>query len=368
MVLGGAAAVVAGVVAVPATGGAIDDRGSVQVSGSYRPVAGDFDGDGFGDIFWYRPGSGPDPIWFGSSNGWTGRTSTTEQVYGDYQVVAGDFGGDGIDDLLLHRPSQTTDVLWTFDGNGDHAAATVPGRLGEEPSRPEVPLVGHFDGDERDDVLWYGPGNDADSIWLARGTSFQSTALSINGTYRPAVGDFDGNGSDDVLWGHNAGAQPLWLATGASGPTCSDCFTRTSRTFSGAGSVAVPADVDGDGRTDIVWYGAGSGADALWRATGSGAFFESPLSISGTYQPIVREAFNQDQIVWYSPGGTESQWFYDGGRFVSEAFPQVGAGLVPLVGVHRGPFPDEDIFFYGAGSTPDVQTYVSDSSLQRVRS
>lgn len=360
--LAGVVLLVCAVVGSPA--GAVDDTGAVPVSGEYLPATGDFNGDGFGDIFWYRPGSGTDPIWFGNTRGWSAHTARTTQIYGSYRVVAGDFDGDGIDDLLLHRPEAATDVLWTFDPDGLHTVSTVP-------SGPDgQPLVGHFDGDERDDIIWYGTGSKPDSIWVATATSFRQRALSVNGVYRPAVGDFDGNGSDDVLWGRaTAGNQPLWLSTGVIGTNCAECFTRTSRPFAGNGSIPLAADVDGNGRTDVLWYGPGPGTDALWLATRAGAFTETSLAINGRYLPVVREAFNQDQIVWYNPAGVDLQWYYDGPNgFVREDFPQIGANRVPLVGVHRGPFADEDIFFYGPGSTSDVQTYVDDSAVLRVRS
>ena len=162
----------------------------------------------------------------------------------------------------------------------------------------------------------------------------------MNGVYRPAVGDFDGNGSDDVLWGHGAGSRPLWLATGALGTACAECFTKTSRIFAGSGSWAPPADVDGDGLTDVVWYGAGAGADALWRATGDGVFAKSALSINGTYRPVVREAFNQDQIVWYNAAGVDLQWDYDNARPVRPGgLPPSRRRPHPPDGLHRARSP-----------------------------
>jgi hypothetical protein len=39
-----------------------------MVNGTYTPLSGDFDGDGFGDVYWYSA-TGADPGWWGSPTG-----------------------------------------------------------------------------------------------------------------------------------------------------------------------------------------------------------------------------------------------------------------------------------------------------------
>jgi len=38
----------------------------IVVDGGYLPFAGDFDRDGTGDVFWYRPGGASDKVWLGN--------------------------------------------------------------------------------------------------------------------------------------------------------------------------------------------------------------------------------------------------------------------------------------------------------------
>ena len=53
--------------------------------------------------------------------------------------------------------------------------------------------------------------------------------------------------------------------------------------------VPVTGDYDGNGRTDILWYGAGPPPDTLWSTTGVGTFTASPRpQCQGTYTPIAR--------------------------------------------------------------------------------
>jgi hypothetical protein len=44
-----------------------NDGTSWNVMGSFRPITGDFNGDGVTDVVWYRPGDQPDSIWFATS-------------------------------------------------------------------------------------------------------------------------------------------------------------------------------------------------------------------------------------------------------------------------------------------------------------
>jgi hypothetical protein len=39
----------------------------VTVNGTYTPFSGDFNGDGFDDVFWYGPGGGRDSLWYGQA-------------------------------------------------------------------------------------------------------------------------------------------------------------------------------------------------------------------------------------------------------------------------------------------------------------
>ena len=120
-------------------------RSSIVVNGHYRPVAGDFDGDGATEILWYVPGATADPLWNWNGSGWS---ATSLQVQGTYS-----------------------------------------------------PFVGDFDGDGADDIFWYGPGTAGDSRWYGRvGGGFTSAAATVNGVYQPVVGDLDGQHGDDILW------------------------------------------------------------------------------------------------------------------------------------------------------------------------
>lgn len=125
------------------------------LKGGGTPLVGDFNGDGNGDVFLYRPGAGKELLLFGQGNrgsAWFSDSNANIQVSGQY-----------------------------------------------------TPLVGDFNANGSTDILWYGPGSAPDTLWSfnKQSSTFVVTKPAINGNYKPFVGDFtsnDGQGTDDIFW------------------------------------------------------------------------------------------------------------------------------------------------------------------------
>ena len=83
------------------------DLGAATVGGSFQPVAGDFDGNGADDVFWYAPGTAQDYLWTFNATGGT-YTSTPYSVNtSGYDLATGDVDGNGRVDLLFSNPTGT---------------------------------------------------------------------------------------------------------------------------------------------------------------------------------------------------------------------------------------------------------------------
>lgn len=227
-------------------------RSAPQVSGRYQPVSGDFDGDGKADIYWYAPGSGADRLWRGTASGF--KATTVAQASGVYRPAAGDFNGDGRADILWYAPGRAADRLW----RGTEAGFT-PAAIGQVTGTYE-PLAGDFNGDAKADVFWYAPGRATDRLWNGTGTGFAAVSTSqVSGSYRPAVGDFNGDKKADVLWyGLGDTADRLWRGTAAG-------FMPTASPQQGGSFVPVPGDFNGDKKADVFWYAPGASAEQIWR-------------------------------------------------------------------------------------------------------
>ncbi|MEZ5266195.1 MAG: N-acetylmuramoyl-L-alanine amidase [Acidimicrobiales bacterium] len=274
---------------------------TIDEDGTATPL--DWDGDGATDLLLSVPGRTTVRLLSGvPATAGGGMTSMTLNASGDAVPVVGDFDADGDEDVLFYEPTQQRAKVFGYD-TGSAAGPTLA-----VPGGPYRPAVGDFDGDQRDDIMWYAPGTAADAVWYGRSpTSFATAATAVSGDLQPLVADLNGDQRDDIVWRHpGSGLVPIWLG-GASftatqvdygagqqlaladldGGGSADVISVWSSGWAmvwlrhgdgerlgrqdavPAGSRAVPADFDGDGRRELWWWLPGSVAQdgALWRAT-----------------------------------------------------------------------------------------------------
>lgn len=272
----------------------------------------------------------------------------TRTVNGGYQPFSGDFNGDGRDDIFWYGPGNKTDSIWygTANASFSGAATKVNGTY--------EPVVGDFDGDGRDDILWYGSGSAKDSLWRGRGGGFQPEPIQVNGVYRPVAGDFTRDGRDDIFWyGPGGKRDSLWF--GRSGG-----FTLGSVKVSGHYEPLV-ANYDGQKGDDVLWYGSGSAKDSLWLSDGDGTFTPKSISVSGEYTPVAGDFSGNGyaDVLWYGEGSDPDRIWYGkgGGTFVTRP-ASAKFVYIPIA----GDFDDKggvDVFWYRPGRDYDAIWYAT---------
>jgi len=214
-------------------------------------AVGDFDGDGFGDLLWVDETGGlaftptaslaEDPV--ETPVFAFGLLEADERVAG-----AGDFDGDGVGDLLIRRADDTVHLWFTMPGDvvemvevGSARGSTLIG-------------VGDFDGNGSDDLAWTAGGGLL-VLWLVDGMGARDSVevafgaeIEITGT-----GDFDGNGAAEVavrdVHGDVFVVHPL---------RDSAAFEATDLADAQAWKSVGSTDLDRDGTDDLVLLGEGA--------------------------------------------------------------------------------------------------------------
>ncbi len=275
-------------------------------------LAGDFNHDGRLDIATGTGTfSGGLEVFLGNGDG-TFR-SPIESPLGGWtnSVAAADLNGDGQRDLVVTNPNMdSVDVLLGNGKGGFGGMQTVP--VAPAVYGPDWPVAADFNGDGKLDlaVSEINFPNGQISVELGKGNGTFGLPLisplstsAVNANFMVA-GDFDGNGKRDLLVmdSYRKGFEVL-LGKG-DGTFLSAVDTTLSYTIQ---SVAV-GDFNGDGKTDVavVPYGAlGNPSVNIYLSNGNGMFKPGVQLFAGSYDGIIAADVNKDgkaDLVAYSFG------------------------------------------------------------------
>jgi hypothetical protein len=199
--------------------------GVVFAKGDEIPMLGDFNGDGESDLVKFTqqstPGVGPAPVYVALAGDWRSRVwHRFFSLKGEIPLV-GDFNGDGKDDIATFVQKEQKYADGTPIGPAPVWVALSDGTKFQTSRvwhrffslKGEIPLVGDFNGDGKDDIATFVQKEQkyADGtllghapVWVALsdGTMFQTSRVwhrffSLKGEI-PRVGDFNFDGRDDI--------------------------------------------------------------------------------------------------------------------------------------------------------------------------
>ncbi|WP_091632770.1 FG-GAP repeat domain-containing protein [Lysobacter sp. cf310] len=183
-----------------------------------------------------------------------------------------DANADGRSDITWFRVRGADSEVAHWRMNGATVLQTTGPTLVKPGSGPAG--NGDFDGDRRVDQLWFNLSEDNRQLTLARqnetGGFEQTYIAAIGAGWAPnAIEDINGDGKSDIVWVDRArGLIAYWLMNGAS-VLDSRLYTVDTNNYDFLGT----GDFDGDGRGDLLWLGRSTrGPLYMWRGRPDGHF------------------------------------------------------------------------------------------------
>ena len=295
------------------------------LEGSHALYTGDFTGDGKTDVAFFY--AGDNSWWIGASSGaaltWTKASTTSfgNVLDGKHRVSVGDYDGDGRADFAVYS---SADGSWSLGISSGTAltwkAAGSTGGFGNLLDGSHAFYDGDFDGDGKMDVLFFYNGDQ--NLWLGRSSGAALSWAQLGNTsgygnlidhgHRLLAGDFDGDHKTDLLFTY-AGDGSWWLGISSG----------TALTWGNAGNTAAAgsfvdlnhrlftADVDGDGKLDVVSLNSATGDWSVGHSDGSKLTWKSAGNTSG-YGDLA----DPSRLLWlgdYDGDGKLEPLFYYGG-------------------------------------------------------
>ncbi|MGD8671065.1 MAG: FG-GAP-like repeat-containing protein, partial [Desulfobacterales bacterium] len=261
-----------------------------------RALAFDYNGDGKSDLFLYRPNSG-----IASIVKWNEQIQAFEEVYYSQNGIAGfnfgsdrdrafafDYNGDGYSDLFLYRPDSGKVYIAKSHGNGNFSAVYSSsqgiGSFNFNSSR-DTGFPFDFNGDGYSDLFLYRPDSGKACVIRSNGNdTFTEVFYSTKG-----MGDYNLKGSKDQAFpfDFNADGQsdiflyrPDSNLVGIMRSHGDGSFEQVYYSHSGIAGYSIsssrdrvfPFDYNGDGKSDIFLYRPDSGRVGVGRSLGDGTF------------------------------------------------------------------------------------------------
>jgi len=273
---------------------------------------GDFNGDGKMDAAMNDYNNGDLMVFLNAGNGtFNAPVITSAGSNSNYYIKSGDFNGDGKVDVATMKYNGTVNV---YTGNGDGTFNATPVVLPAGSSNYTYALnVGDVNKDGKLDIVTASSsccsGGSQVSVYLGNGDgTFQAPVeySSTGGADDVVIGDVNGDGWPDVMTvedgGYPKGDEIGVLLNNGDGtfgtavayPTSSvnenlDCACTEFATL---------ADINGDGKVDIVASNSEIGASTILYGVGDGTFFAPVESPIGEYDSGIAAAdVNQDGAI-----------------------------------------------------------------------
>lgn len=266
----------------------------------------DMDGDGLSDLVFQNQTSGRIVVWpmdglvrKSVGGGFTFPMSPDVGIDDRLATVA-DLHGDADRDLVFQNVWTGNVSVWVMDGTtrAGLEAASPPAPVDVDPLAWSLRTSGDFNQDGQGDLVFQNVATGAISVWLmepdaavptrAANTLTNPAAPQAGARARLATsGDFDGDGRSDLVFQDaESGAVSVWLMDGTT--RIAERVTDPDAPVDRASwRVATAGDFDADGQSDLVFQNVTSARIVVWlmngvmRTTGD---FTTPDRVEGNWR------------------------------------------------------------------------------------
>ena len=227
-----------------------------------------------------------------------------------------DFSGDGRPDLLWHDLATGDLLAWTMNGRTLASSQPLgPGRIRE----PHWRIVGTGDanGDGQADIFWQEQTEGWLAVWLMDGRTLlasellQPSRVADTNWKVVAVADMNSDGKPDVVWREETeGWVGVWLMNGLH--AAASLAVSPERVGDVRWTIAGAGDFNYDGKQDLLWQHRSEGWLAVWFLDGvnmTDSLLLSPTAVRDTRWRIAAVSDTNDDgradLIWREE---ESGW------------------------------------------------------------
>jgi YD repeat-containing protein len=252
-----------------------------------RAASHDFTGDGKSDLVWHNTATAQNEVWSMSAMTHTGTIALPANADPKAQIQStGDLDADGKTDLVWRDPETGHNEAWLM--NQTNLGEIRPLESRNDPHWT-IGAVGDYDNDNNDDIVWHNSATGENQMWFQSGTDHSgSWALPSNTSAQWGLyggGDFNSDEKPDLFFhDRSTGENSIWIMDDATRAVVASTGTVSASMVRGKLHVstlslpamtdlnwvpALVADMDGDGRPDIVWRNSVTGENSVWIMSGT---------------------------------------------------------------------------------------------------